>query len=113
MKKSRVSNQTRNNWLIVFLLTVSGLLVTFSTLYFLFLPNGGYQGGRNPTYGIMILFTRTTWDLIHTWAGVVFIGAVVVHFRIHWQWIKSMTKQFFLSLLPQSALREAPAEVRI
>ena len=37
MRKPRVSSQTRNNWFIVFVLTVSGLLVTFSGLYFLFL----------------------------------------------------------------------------
>ena len=69
-----VSNQTRNNWLVVFLLSLSGLLTIFSSVYFLFLPNGGYQGGRNPYYGIAILFTRTTWDLIHTWAGVMMIA---------------------------------------
>lgn len=99
MKKSRVSNQTRNNWLIVFLLTVSGLLVTFSTLYFLFLPNGGYQGGRNSTYGIMIIFTRTTWDLIHTWAGVVMIAIAAIHIPLHWSWIVRMTRHIFSILL--------------
>lgn len=99
MIKPRVSNQTRNNWFIVLLLTMSGLLVTFSTFYFLFLPNGGYQGGRNPAYGIVILFTRTTWDLIHTWAGVVMIAITAIHIPLHWSWIVRMTKRIFSILL--------------
>lgn len=99
MRKPRISSQTRNNWFIVFVLTVSGLLVTFSTLYFLFLPNGGYQGGRNPAYGIVILFTRTTWDLIHTWAGVVMIAIAVIHIPLHWSWIVRRTKRIFTILI--------------
>ena len=112
-KETKLSKGPRLNVVINALVAVSFLLTAVSGIYFLFTPSGGFQGGRNPGWDLMFLFSRTTWDLIHTWAGVVFIGAVVVHFRIHWQWIKSMTKQFFLSLLPQSALREAPAEVRI
>jgi len=102
MRKSRVSNQTRNNWFIVLVLTVSGLLITFSTFYFLFLPSGGYQGGRNPAYGIVIIFTRTTWDLIHTWAGVVIIAIAAIHIPLHWSWIVRTTKNIFTILIGQS-----------
>jgi hypothetical protein len=101
LRKPRVSNQTRNNWFIVLVLTVSGLLVTFSTFYFLFLPNGGYQGGRNPAYGIVILFTRTIWDLIHTWAGVVMIAIASIHIPLHWSWVVRMTKRIFTVLIGQ------------
>ena len=101
MRNSRVSNQTRNNWFIVLVLTVSGLLITFSTFYFLFLPSGGYQGGRNPAYGIVIIFTRTTWDLIHTWAGVVIIAIAAIHIPLHWSWIVRMTKYIFTILIGQ------------
>ena len=100
-RKPRVSSQTRNNWFIVLALSVSGLLVTLSTFYFLFLPNGGYQGGRNPTYGIVILFTRSTWDLIHTWAGVVMIAIATIHIPLHWSWILTMTKRVFKIILGQ------------
>ncbi len=99
--KLRVSNQTRNNWLVVFLLTISGLLTIFSSIYFLFLPNGGYQGGRNPYYGIVIFFNRTTWDLIHTWAGVVMIAMAAIHIPLHWSWILTMTKRIFKIMLGQ------------
>jgi hypothetical protein len=99
--KPSVSNQTRNNWLIVCLLTISGLFTIFSSVYFLFLPIGGYQGGRNPYYGIVILFSRTTWDLIHTWAGVIMIAIATIHIPLHWSWIMTMTKRIFKIMLGQ------------
>jgi hypothetical protein len=99
--KPLVSNQTRNNWLIVLLLTTSGLLTIFSSIYFLFLPTSGYQGGRNPYYGIVLLFTRTTWDFIHTWAGVTMIAVAAIHIPLHWPWIVNMTKRIFKIMLGQ------------
>jgi len=99
--KPSVSNQTHNNWLIMCLLTISGLLTIFSSVYFLFLPTGGYQGGRNPYYGIVILFSRTTWDLIHTWAGVIMIAIAAIHTPLHWSWIMTMTKRIFKIMLGQ------------
>jgi len=72
------------------LVAVSFLLTAVSGIYFLFAPSGGFQGGRNTNWDPMFLFSRTTWDLIHTWAGVAFISAAVVHFWIHWRWIKTM-----------------------
>ena len=100
-RRPSVSNQTRNNWFIVLVLAVSGLLVTLSSFYFLFLPNGGYQGGRNPTYGIVILFPRATWDLIHTWTGVIMIAMAAIHIPLHWSWILTMTKRIFKIMLGQ------------
>jgi hypothetical protein len=113
LSREKLSKGPRLNVAINVLVAVSFLLTTVSGIYFLFAPSGGFQGGSNAGWDPMFLFSRTTWDLIHTWAGVVFIGAAIVHFWIHWQWIKSMTKRFFLSLLPQPDLREAPAEARI
>lgn len=112
-RETKLSKEPRLNVAINVLVAVSFLLTAVSGIYFLFAPSGGFQGGSNPGWDLMFLFSRTTWDLIHTWAGVVFIGAAVVHFWIHWRWIKTMTQQFFLSLLPQPDLREAPAEAGI
>jgi len=112
-RETRLSKGPRLNVAINAVVAVSFLLTAVSGIYFLFAPSGGFQGGRNVGWDPMFLFSRTTWDLIHTWAGVAFIGAVAVHFWIHWQWVKTMTKQFFRSLLPQPALSEAPAEARI
>jgi hypothetical protein len=95
------------------LVAVSFLLTAASGVYFLFAPSGGFQGSRNAGWDPMFLFSRTTWDLIHTWAGVVLIGAAAIHLGIHWRWVKSVTQRFFLSLLPQSDLKKSSAEARI
>ena len=112
-RETRLAKGPRLNVAVNLVVAVSFLLTAVSGIYFLFAPSGGFQGGRNPGWDPMFLFSRTTWDLIHTWAGVVFIGAAVVHFWIHWRWIKNMTARLFLSLLPQPELVEAPAEARV
>jgi cytochrome b subunit of formate dehydrogenase len=95
------------------LVAASFLVCALSGIYFLFAPSGGFQGGQNPGWDPNWLFSRITWDLIHTWSGVVLIVAAAVHFAIHWRWVKNVTQLFFLSLLPQSGthqpeVREAP-----
>jgi hypothetical protein len=112
-RETRLSKGPRLNVAINAVAAVGFLLTAVSGIYFLFAPSGGFQGGSNTGWDPMFLFSRTTWDLIHTWAGVAFIGAAAVHFWIHWQWIKTMTKRFFLSLLPQPAPSEALAEANI
>jgi cytochrome b subunit of formate dehydrogenase len=112
-RETKLSKGPRLNVAINLVVAVSFLLTAVSGIYLLFAPTGGFQGGRNAGWDPMFLFSRTTWDLIHTWAGVVFIGAAVVHFWIHWRWIKNTTTRLFLSLLPQPGLVEAPAEARI
>jgi cytochrome b subunit of formate dehydrogenase len=90
-KRIKMSMQTRQNWLIDLAVFLGGLLAALTGIYFLFIPSGGYQGGRNPMYGITILFERHTWSDLHLWGGVVMIAAVLVHFAIHWQWVKRMS----------------------
>lgn len=92
-KRVRMSMQTRKNWLIDLAVFVGGLLAALTGVYFLFLPSGGYQGGRNPTYGINILFERHTWGDLHTWGGVLMIAAVAIHFAIHWQWVTMISRK--------------------
>jgi len=96
--KGTVSKQTRNNWLIDAAVFIGGLVAAITGIYFLFLPVGGYQGGRNPYYGITILFDRHTWEDLHTWFGVLMIAAVVIHFAIHWGWVKGMARRMAKSL---------------
>ena len=92
-KANAVSAQTRNNWLIDATVFIGGLLASFSGVYFLFLPVGGYQGGRNALYDVTIIFDRFTWDALHTWAGVFMIIALAVHFTLHWPWVLMMSKR--------------------
>lgn len=92
-KPIKMSTQTRANWLIDAAVFIGGILAGLSGIYFLFLPSGGYQGGRNPMYGITLLFERHAWSDIHLWGGVLMIVAIVVHFAIHWDWVKRMSRR--------------------
>jgi hypothetical protein len=83
---------------------LSFLLCAVSGIYFLFAPSGGFQGGSNPGWDPGFLFSRTTWDLLHTWSGVVLIVTALIHFAIHWRWVKNVTRGFFLSLWPRPKL---------
>ncbi len=93
--KLSVSAKTRNNWLIDTAVFIGALLSMLSGVYFLTFTSGGYEGGRNPWYGVVILFTRHTWEEIHTWGGLLMITAVVFHLVLHWQWIKTMTRRLW------------------
>jgi len=44
------------------------------------------------------LFLRSTWDVIHTWSGVVMIITALLHFSIHWRWITKVTEKIFRSM---------------
>ena len=72
---------------------IGGIITALSGLYFLFLPVGGYMGGRNPMYGIIILFERHTWGDIHIWASVAIMALGAIHIPLHWKWFVSMTKR--------------------
>jgi hypothetical protein len=93
-----LSNQTRANWLIDAMVFLGGVLAALSGIYFLYLPSGGYRGGRNPMYGITILFERHTWSDLHIYAGVVMVVAVVAHFAIHWRWVSMMARRVVTAL---------------
>ena len=107
MEKKRIfSVQTRNNIVLDIFLLVSGLVTALSGIYFLFLPVGGYQGGRNPLYGVTIFFERHTWSDIHIWASVLILALVLLHIPLHWEWIVKMTKSGFRSMLGKSRLNK-------
>lgn len=99
--KSMLSRGGKINLLVDLAVALSFLITAASGIYFLFAPTGGYQGGRNPGWDPGLLFSRATWDLIHTWAGVIMIIAAIIHFWIHWRWVVNTTRKFFLSLWPQ------------
>ena len=92
-KPIRMSRQTRLNWLIDTAVFIGALISILTGIYFLALPVGGYQGGRNPWYGVVILFQRQTWSDWHVWGGVLMILAVIIHFSFHWDWVKMMTRR--------------------
>lgn len=82
----------KNRWFLDTVLGLSAIVVIATSLYFLYLPTG-YQGGRNPYYGINILFDRETWDVLHTWGGVLMILIALVHIAVHWKWFLRMGRR--------------------
>jgi hypothetical protein len=113
LKPIRMSMQTRANWLIDAAVFLGGIVAALSGVYFLFAPSGGYQGGRNPTYGITILFERHSWSDLHTWGGVIMIAAIAVHFVIHWQWVKMMGRRMLNAMRAGGATFSKGAKINV
>ena len=105
-KKRVFSIQTRNNIILDMFLLISGLIAVLSGIYFLFLPVGGFQGGRNPFYGVIIFFERHAWEDIHIWSSVIIMALAALHIPLHWQWIIKMTKTGFRSVFVKSKLNK-------
>jgi preprotein translocase subunit SecY len=91
--KRGMSKITRRNWWIDAVLFGSALTAALSGLYFLYLPSGGYQGGRNPYYNIQFLFSRHSWGDLHMWSGIVMIAVVAIHLTLHWSWVVNMIRR--------------------
>ncbi len=106
INKRPFSAQTRNNIILDMFLLISGLIVVLSGIYFLFLPIGGFQGGRNPFYNVIIFFERHTWEDIHIWSSVAIMALAALHIPLHWQWVVKMTKTGFRSMFGKSKLNK-------
>ena len=98
-RTNSIASQTRKNWLIDVSLIIGALITSITSIYFLFFPVGGYQGGRNPMYRIVILFERHTWEDLHTLFGFLMITTAMAHIIIHWKWIMSMGKRIFNEII--------------
>jgi hypothetical protein len=77
------------NLLINALLALSAVLASISGLYFLFSPPGSDKTVAS------FLFTRSIWDIIHTWSGVTMMAVALLHFNIHWRWITKVAQKIF------------------
>ncbi len=108
-----LSARTRLNWVIDFVVFVSGLTAALTGIYFLFMPAGGYQGGRNSLYAVTFLFSRQTWDVLHTWGGVAMILAVTVHFACHREWVKSAVRRVVKTLTDRASRLSGGAAVNL
>ncbi len=107
MSRGAVSRQTRNNWLIDASLFGNAVVAAISGIYFLLLPSGGYRGGRNPWYGVEIVFSRHTWNDLHIWVGTAMIVVALIHLAIHWTWVKSMVGRTIKELRGQCGCMNA------
>ncbi len=96
-KSSIMNAYGRFNVAVDIIIAVGFFLAAISGVYFLVV--GGSHGGTNPDP--MIIFSRTTWDVIHTWSGVAMIIAAIVHFAIHWRWVMKVTGKVFSGLFAE------------
>lgn len=88
-----VSNKTRTNWILDAGLFLGAIIASISGIYFLIFPDGGYMGGRNPYYGIKVIFDRSGWEWIHTWLSLGMVAIALIHIVLHWKWIVSTSKR--------------------
>jgi cytochrome b subunit of formate dehydrogenase len=86
---SKLSKFGKINVAINFMIGLTGLLTAISGVYFLFDTSNSHSAQA------LFLFNRTTWDMIHTWAGVLMIIAFILHFAIHWKWVTKVTRRYF------------------
>ena len=106
-KSGRLNPRGRYNVTLNTVTALSFLVSAVSGFYFLFA--GSEQGGRNPDPAF--LFTRGTWDAIHTWSSVIFIIAAILHFAIHWG-CRLMIASWFLKKDSPGPQRVARVAVR-
>lgn len=97
-KRIILSKQIRDKWLLDAITFIGGCLAAFTGIYFLYVPTGGYQGGRNVYYKGTFLFERSTWEDLHIWGGVIMVSAVLVHLVRNWQWVVVMSKRVMRSI---------------
>ena len=97
-----VSPITRNNWILDAGLFLAALVTILSGVYFLIFPDGGYKGGRNPYYGIQILFEREGWEWMHTWIGLGMVVIAAIHLLFHWKWVKNTTVRVWGTLFKRT-----------
>lgn len=101
-RKRNVSKKTRTNWLLDAILFFSAVIAALSGIYFLYFPTSGFQGGRNPAYSLVIFFTRSGWEQLHTWGGILMIAFVLWHFLFHLPWVGNMARRLWSELQGKS-----------
>lgn len=106
---SNFSPAARRNIVLDVVTAVSFTLAALSGIAFLLMPAGGYQGGRNPGWDVGWVLSRGTWDLVHTWSGIVFGTAAFAHFVIHWGWVRKVTLAMW-RMITQPLHSEHPAQ---
>lgn len=67
---------------------ISFVICAISSVYFLIFIESGPAGN-------VFLFNKKTWDLIHTWSGVLMTITAILHIALHWKWIVNISKKMF------------------
>lgn len=69
-------------------IAISFLVCAISGVYFMYFAPSGSSSQS-------FIFSSNTWDLIHTWSGIVMVIAAVLHFALHWKWVANITGKVF------------------
>jgi hypothetical protein len=76
------------------LIGISFFAVAFSGIVMFFTASG--RAALDPFFG----WSRASWDIAHTWAGVTMIAAAGLHLAIHWRWAKNVTRKVLVPVRP-------------
>jgi hypothetical protein len=87
----------RLNLILNLIVAASFQFTVISGVYFIFVP------GERKIGDPMFLFNRTTWDLMHTWAGVILMIAALMHIAIHWKWVTKVTGKMVNMVIPSKS----------
>lgn len=85
-KRPAFGSRLTYNILLDLTIAVSFVLSAVSGVLFMIFPASGPEG-------YLWLFSKTFWDLLHTWSGVLMSIAAILHFTLHWKWIVNITKK--------------------
>jgi len=90
------ARKARLNYTLDVVLGLAFLAAALTGLAFLLLGQGGFQGGRNPSFQTALLgLSRGTWSDLHTWFSLVLVTAIFVHQVPHWNWISRTVGRLF------------------
>lgn len=92
-----MKNKAKINYWIDILIGVGFAVSAISGIVLIFIPSGGFQGGRNAAaIGYEFLgLNRFVWKDLHTWSSVGAALGVLFHMILHWNWFVCMTKNLF------------------
>jgi hypothetical protein len=91
------------NYFIDLLIAIFFIISAVSGLILLSNNQIGYAGGRNLSFNRGYFYqnpsnfynhylTRNLTKDIHNWSSILMIVGVILHFLLHWDWLKCMTK---------------------
>jgi hypothetical protein len=79
-----------NFWINVAIYVMMGVMLFSGFLMKFTMPPG--TGGKLTLLG----FDRHGWGVLHFWVAVALLIGVVLHLWLHWAWVRTTTKQYWL-----------------
>ncbi len=91
-------SKSKLNFVVDMIILIAFMAASLSGLILMTMPQGGYQGGRNPALNQTLLFlTRHEWNDLHVWGSLAMIAGIAVHVALHRRWIVCMVRRLVKS----------------